>query len=253
MAATERIESGIEGLDKLIGGGFVKGSLIEIAGSEGTFKSTFAIQFAAKGISKGEKAMYISFEEPVESYRSLASDLGLSSEFARIDFKNIDIKEIVEGSDMNSPVGDAEALAKRIISMLDHPDRLVLDTVTTVALYSSRTMQRFEGGTTMAFIAPSPGDIRVMLFYLAGELRKKGCTVLLLAESGDESNTGDLYVPEQVLKYISDGKIELRRSNLGTRTPRSLVIEKMRHTNHTLDEQPITLTKNGIKVEAIEQ
>jgi len=73
--------------------------------------------------------------------------------------------------------------------------------------------------------------------------------VLLLAESGE----GDLYLPEQVLKYICDGKIELKKSALGTRTPRSLAIEKMRHTNHTLDEQPISLSKNGLKVEKIEQ
>ena len=93
------------------------------------------------------------------------------------------------------------------------------------------------------------GDIRVMLLFLADLLRKKNCTVLLLAEAGE----GDLYMPEEMLKYICDGKIELRKSSLGTRTPRTIVIEKMRHINHTLDEQPIVLTKDGLKVEEIEQ
>lgn len=87
-----------------------------------------------------------------------------------------------------------------------------------------------------------------MLYYLTNELRKKKeCTTLLLAESGE----GELYLPEEVLKYICDTKIELKKSSLGTRTPRSLQIVKMRHTNHPLDELPLLLQKSGLRVEKI--
>ncbi len=84
-----------------------------------------------------------------------------------------------------------------------------------------------------------------MLYYLANELRKKdGCTTLFLAESGE----GELYLPEEVLKYICDAKIELRRSSLGTGAPRTITISKMRHTDHPLDEMAMKLTKKGIEV-----
>lgn len=247
----ERIKTGIQGLDGLLQGGFEKGSLIEIAGSEGTFKSTFALQFAVEGARNKEKVTYISLEEPKESFEQTANDLGFGKDFSKINFKNIDINDVIESMKISfTSTSGAEELAKKIIKVIDHPDRLVFDTATTMALYSSRTGVKITGERKYAYVTPTPGDIRVMLFYLASELRKKkGCTVLLLAESGE----GDLYLPEQVLKYISDGKIELKKSALGTRTPRSLVIEKMRHTNHTLDEQPISLSKNGLKVEKIEQ
>lgn len=247
----ERIKSGIIGLDKHIGGGFEKGSLIEIAGGEGTFKSTFALQFAVQGIKNNEKVTYISLEEPRESFLKTAKDLGVEKEFEKIDFRNIDIKSVIQQAKFStsSSVG-AEEIAQKIIKLVDSPNRLVFDTATTLALYSSRTQVKLKGNKNWDFVKPSAGDIRVMLYYLANELRKKNeCTSLLLAETG----SGELYLPEKVLKYISDAKIELKKSSLGTRTPRSLQILKMRHTNHSLDEQPISLTKKGLKVESIEE
>jgi KaiC/GvpD/RAD55 family RecA-like ATPase len=247
----ERIKSGITGLDKHIGGGFEKGSLIEVAGGEGTFKSTFALHFAIQGIKNNEKVTYISLEEPKESFEKTAKDLGIEKEFEKINFINIDIKDVIQQAKFStsSSVG-AEEIAQKIIKLVDSPNRLVFDTATTLALYSSRTQIKLKSNKNWDFVKPSAGDIRVMLYYLANELRKKtDCTSLLLAETG----SGELYLPEKVLKYISDAKIELKKSSLGTRTPRSLQILKMRHTNHSLDEQPISLTKKGLKVESIEE
>lgn len=250
----ERIKSGVTGLDKHIGGGFEKGSLIELAGGEGTFKSTFALHFAVQGIKNSEKVTYISLEESKESFLKTAKSLGFEKEFKKVDFKNIDIKDIKDiiqqAKFSNSSSIGAEEIAQKIMKAVDTPDRLIFDTATTLALYSSRTQIKLKGNKTWDFVRPSAGDIRVMLYYLANELRKKTkCTSLLLAETGD----GELYLPEKVLKYISDAKIELKKSSLGTRTPRSLQILKMRHTNHSLDEQPISLTKKGLKVESIEE
>jgi KaiC/GvpD/RAD55 family RecA-like ATPase len=247
----ERIKSGIIGLDKHIGGGFEKGSLIEVAGGEGTFKSTFALHFAIQGIKNNEKVTYISLEEPKESFEKTAKSLGVEKEFEKVDFRNIDIKDVIQQAKFFniSSVG-AEEIAQKIIKLVDNPHRLIFDTATTLALYSSRTQIKLKGNKNWDFVKPSAGDIRVMLYYLANELRKKNdCTSLLLAETG----SGELYLPEKVLKYISDAKIELKKSSLGTRTPRSLQILKMRHTNHSLDEQPISLTKKGLKVESIEE
>jgi KaiC/GvpD/RAD55 family RecA-like ATPase len=247
----DRINSGIIGLDKHIEGGFEKGALIEVAGGEGTLKSTFALHFAIQGIKNNEKVTYISLEESKESFEKTAQNLGVGEEFKKIDFKSIDIKDVIQSlrSCTNASIG-AEELAQKIVKRIDGPNRLIFDTATTLALYSSRTQIKLTGNKNWDFVKPTPGDIRVMLYYLANELRKKkDCTTLLLAETG----TGDLYLPEKVLKYICDAKIELKKSSLGTRTPRSLQILKMRHTNHSLDEQPISLTKKGLNVETIEE
>ncbi|MDE1866026.1 MAG: AAA family ATPase [Candidatus Micrarchaeota archaeon] len=245
----EKVSTGIPGLDKLLDGGFGKGFLVEIAGSAGTYKSTFAIQFAVEGVRKNEKVTYISLEEPKQSFEQLAEDLHVTKEFSKIDFETMGMDDLMSFRYSINPSGGAEAFANMLISYVEKPDRLVIDTATTTALYSSRTSVRANEGNKSEAIIPSPADIRIMLLLLADKLRKKGCTVLLLAEAGE----GDLYIPEEMLKYICDGKIELKKSSLGTRTPRSLVIEKMRHINHTLDEQPIVLTKDGLTIEQIEQ
>jgi KaiC/GvpD/RAD55 family RecA-like ATPase len=136
----ERIKSGITGLDKHIGGGFEKGSLIEVAGGEGTFKSTFALHFAIQGIKNNEKVTYISLEEPKESFEKTAKDLGIEKEFEKINFINIDIKDVIQQARFsNSSSVGAEEIAQKIIKLVDSPNRLVFDTATTLALYSSRT------------------------------------------------------------------------------------------------------------------
>src|SRR5665648_116597 len=53
------IESGIIGLDKILGGGFEHGSLILIAGTAGVGKSTLVLQILHNAAKKGAKALYI--------------------------------------------------------------------------------------------------------------------------------------------------------------------------------------------------
>ncbi len=53
------IESGIIGLDKVLGGGFESSSLILIAGTAGVGKSTFVLQTLYNAAKKGAKALYM--------------------------------------------------------------------------------------------------------------------------------------------------------------------------------------------------
>ena len=63
----ERIPSGIDGLDQLIEGGFVKGHQILLAGQSGTGKTIFGCQFLLEGARHGETSLYITIEESPES------------------------------------------------------------------------------------------------------------------------------------------------------------------------------------------
>lgn len=241
----ERVNTGIPGLDKLIGGGFEKGSIVEVAGSEGTFKSTFALQFALEGVKRNEKVVYVSLEEQKESFESTVRIFGWGKNFSKIDFRHIDVKQVIASLGVSYNGEGPELLAKKLLKTFDSGiDRLVLDSATTLALYSSRTSVKLTGDKKWGFITPSCGDIRVMLYYLSSELRKSGATVLFLAESGK----GELYAAEEVLKYVCDAKIELKKSSLGTESPRTMIIRKMRHTRHPLDEMALVVTANGLDV-----
>src|SRR5229473_3087111 len=73
-----RLASGVPELDRVTGGGFVRGSVLLMAGDPGIGKSTLLIQAAAALARGGHRAVYISGEEAVAQVRLRAERLGLS-------------------------------------------------------------------------------------------------------------------------------------------------------------------------------
>ncbi len=61
MNQPSRLSTGIDGLDDLLGGGFLAGTLVAVVGSTGIGKTQFGLQFAAAGISQ-EKRRGIIFD-----------------------------------------------------------------------------------------------------------------------------------------------------------------------------------------------
>jgi predicted ATP-dependent serine protease len=70
-AATERVSSGFEGLDAMLGGGVFRGSSTLITGAPGTSKTTLAAQFAASACRRGERTLFVSFDEDEARHVSL--------------------------------------------------------------------------------------------------------------------------------------------------------------------------------------
>ncbi|MGE3150218.1 MAG: DNA repair protein RadA [Pseudorhodoplanes sp.] len=75
---TPRLASGLAELDRVTGGGFVRGSVLLMAGDPGIGKSTLLIQAAAALARPGQRAVYISGEEAIAQVRLRAERLGLS-------------------------------------------------------------------------------------------------------------------------------------------------------------------------------
>ncbi|MBM6594140.1 DNA repair protein RadA [Microvirga pudoricolor] len=73
-----RTPSGIAELDRVTGGGFVKGSVILLGGDPGIGKSTLLMQATAALARGGHRVVYISGEEAVAQVRLRAERLGLS-------------------------------------------------------------------------------------------------------------------------------------------------------------------------------
>ncbi|MEO5822761.1 MAG: circadian clock protein KaiC [Vicinamibacteraceae bacterium] len=59
----ERISTGLPRLDHMLGGGFHRGSNVLISGAPGTAKSTLSGLYAAAACKRGERTLYISFDE----------------------------------------------------------------------------------------------------------------------------------------------------------------------------------------------
>lgn len=73
--SSERISTGIARLDTMLGGeGYFRGSSILISGTAGTGKSSLCAQLAAATCQRGEKCLYIAFEEaPNQIIRNMNS------------------------------------------------------------------------------------------------------------------------------------------------------------------------------------
>ncbi len=75
----ERVSSGVPRLDGLINGGYLRGSSVLVSGSPGTSKTSLAASFVAAACARGEKALFVSFDEGgsqvVGNMRSIGLDL----------------------------------------------------------------------------------------------------------------------------------------------------------------------------------
>ena len=73
-----RVSSGIDELDRVLGGGLVPASAILVGGDPGIGKSTLLLQAAASFARKGMSCLYISGEEATAQVRMRAQRLGLA-------------------------------------------------------------------------------------------------------------------------------------------------------------------------------
>lgn len=72
----ERIKTGIEELDRVLGGGIVQGSLILVGGDPGIGKSTLLLQVCQKLSQKKHQVLYISGEESLKQIKLRAMRMG---------------------------------------------------------------------------------------------------------------------------------------------------------------------------------
>ncbi|SHK21187.1 DNA repair protein RadA [Tepidibacter formicigenes] len=76
----ERFSSCIKELDRVLGGGVVKGSLVLVGGDPGIGKSTLLIQVSNNVAKSGKKVLYISGEESIYQIKMRAKRLSIESE-----------------------------------------------------------------------------------------------------------------------------------------------------------------------------
>lgn len=78
--STERIGLGVPRLDEMLGGGVYRGSSVLITGSPGTGKTTLGAHAVDAACARGERALFVSFEESpnqlIRNLRSVGIDLG---------------------------------------------------------------------------------------------------------------------------------------------------------------------------------
>ncbi len=118
-AAGDRLETGYSELDRVLGGGLVRGSFVLVGGDPGIGKSTLLLQMAGGLAERGARVLYVSGEESVDQTGLRAERLGL-----------------LEGSAAENVTLSAESQLELIrdMALTEQPDVLVVDSIQTVYL-----------------------------------------------------------------------------------------------------------------------
>jgi len=72
----DRVSTGVEGLDKMLGGGLIAGRPYVIGGPPGSGKSILCTHFLLDGLQRGESCMIVALDEPPSEIRSNMSAFG---------------------------------------------------------------------------------------------------------------------------------------------------------------------------------
>jgi len=102
----ERISTGITKLDEMLSGGYPKGRVILVSGTPGSGKTIFCFHYISAGIQQGEKCLYLSTDEHVDSLLQEAEEFGFhfqnainqqQAKFIYLTIDRNDIHQQIEG------------------------------------------------------------------------------------------------------------------------------------------------------------
>ncbi len=136
----KQIATGVKGLDKVLNGGFLRPSIVLIAGSAGTGKTTFVTQSLFNAAKNEEICMYITaLSEPIAMINNFMSrfsfyDIALLGN-GNVKYLPIDIGVIHRGKE-----AILEEMEKNI--EIIKPDRIVIDPVNVFTLEQDEESQR---------------------------------------------------------------------------------------------------------------
>lgn len=228
----ERISTGVEGLDDMLGGGFPINETIAVIGPFGTGKTIFGLQFIYNGLIKGESGIYISFDEGEEELIQTAANMGWDFRPYIKEKKFVLIK--LDASDIKASLTRMQSDLPILIESFK-PKRVVIDPITLLEMLFNDESER-----------------RAQIFNLCRTIEKNGATIVLIS-GADKAN---IYASKfGLVEYVAGGAIVLHhvRSDNLQKVTLAIEIVKMRRVEHSREIKPYFITNNGITVHAYDQ
>jgi circadian clock protein KaiC len=222
---SNRIESGIPGLDRLLGGGLIQNSVTLVTGETGTGKTIFCSQFLWHGLRKGETGIYMTLEEDPEDIKEDAKLFGWDfSKYEKRGLFRLIYHDPAQVNNIGSVMIDE---IKNI-----NAKRLVIDSTSVIGMNIQDITQ-----------------IRKTLYSIINMIKKSRCTALITAEIPEGSKGLSKFGVEE---FVADGVVVLNYLEYASGgLDRSLIIRKMRRTDHGRDIYPIDIGERGMVIKPV--
>ena len=223
---TQRLASGVPGLDPLLGGGLLARSATLVSGSAGTGKTTIALQFVLAGAVKKERGLYVTLEEGPAQLIATAKALSLPLAEA-----------IKRGTVHVVYLATEQIRSPELFALLT--DKISTNKVQRIALDA---VSDLPTGTGMHETA------RQLMTRLVQQFKHLGATTLLTVESpgglADEARIAGL-------SAIADNLITLRYVECGGELTSMLTVVKTRGSNSSRRSQRLRISEGGAVVEGL--
>ncbi len=224
------ISSGIEGLDRILCGGFLKEGFYLLQGDPGSGKTTLALQFLMQGAKRGERALYISLTETLTDLQKAAQSRDWSLD-------GVDICDLT-AADLNG-LRDSQYV-------MFHPSEVELGETTRRILTEVERVKPervvFDGLSELRLLASDALRYRRELLALKAYFEQQRMTVLLL---DDRTNAQNQLDPESIV----GGSIVMEKSLPGYGGARRRIhITKVRGSNFWDGYHDYEVGRDGVVV-----
>src|SRR3984957_6651498 len=176
LRGPNRIQTGITGLDDVLGGGLPQGHLYLVEGDPGTGKTTLGLQFLLAGIKEGESVIYVTLSESKRELEEVIRSHGWSKDSLHI-------------YEMTPPEEDLSPEAQYTVF---HPSEVELaDTITAILERVDRSKPQrvvFDSLSELRMLARDPLRYRRQILALKRHFAGRSCTVLLLDDRTAEGS-----------------------------------------------------------------
>lgn len=219
--SSERVSTGVERLDAMLEGGYFRGSSTLISGVPGTAKTTLGAAFASAACQRGERTLFISFDEsPEQIVRNVAS--------VGIQLAPHVKTGLLQIHSLRSRFAGPEAHVSQIRALLrEHRARnLIIDPISALGQSGAANVGE-EAAIQVLDLAKSQGVTSVSSSLLGDK-----------AAFVEDTPIG--------ISTIADTWMHLTYVNQGGERNRALTIIKSRGTAHSNQVRELVLSRNGV-------
>lgn len=222
----DRVSTGIPSLNKLfVGGGYTRGSTVLASGTAGTGKTSLAAAFAIETCKRGERCLFLSYEESAGQLVQNMSSIGIR-------FEPWIKKGLLR---VTSTRPSFFGLEKHLLDLY----KAIADFKPTSVVIDPLTSLLGEG---------NQHEIRSMITRMIDLLKSKGITgffTSLVSSAAQNDNSGEIGVSSLIDTWIVVRELE---EDEGKRRIRGLYIVKSRGMNHSSDVHKLILSDEGINL-----